>query len=193
MYSTGARGKVTLVICFLNMGTKSVLVIPKGGDSSFCQETPIIHEKSIDVINLKHEWKLPFADASFDVVVSFGVLEHVANDLESMKEIRRVLSRDGIFYFTQLPYWLSWTQRLAHLRGNTYHDHLYKKHDVYRLANASGFYVDSVWHGQLFPKNSIPHSNLVERLDRLATFYTPLRYIATNLEGILRVNPMIVD
>jgi SAM-dependent methyltransferase len=157
-----------------------------GGDSSFCQDTPIINEQKIKVTKLNHDWHLPYKNSSFDIVVSFGVLEHVLNDLESLKEIRRVLKEDGIFLFALLPYWLSWTQRLAHLCGNKYHDRLYKKRDVYRLAKASGFHLDSIWHGQLFPKNSMPHNNLIERLDRFLTFNSPLKYLATNLEGIMR-------
>lgn len=156
-------------------------------DSTFGQRTPILTERQLPVTPLDHDWVLPFPDAHFDLVVSFGVLEHVANDQASLREIRRVLAPGGRFVFTFLPYWLSWTQRLSHLRGNRYHDRLYRVRDVRRLAAAAGFEVEGVWHGQLFPKNSQPHRPLVERLDRFLTWHTPLRYLATNLEGILRV------
>ena len=39
--------------------------------------------------------KLPFADASFDVVYSSHVLEHAANEGEMLNEIKRVLKEDG--------------------------------------------------------------------------------------------------
>ena len=39
---------------------------------------------------------LPFPDASFDAVVSFDVLEHVADTGEVLREMRRVLRRSGI-------------------------------------------------------------------------------------------------
>ena len=38
-----------------------------------------------------HQWELPYETGSFDFVLSNGVLEHVANEYESMKEIYRVL------------------------------------------------------------------------------------------------------
>jgi SAM-dependent methyltransferase len=41
---------------------------------------------------------LPFVDASFDLVMSFAVLEHVANPFEAAAEIMRVLKPGGIIY-----------------------------------------------------------------------------------------------
>jgi len=154
-------------------------------DSSFGQKTPIIKEKSISVIPLTHPWILPFKDAEFDLVVSFGVLEHVPNDYESLRELRRIIKPGGIFFFSFLPFWLSWSQRLGHLRGNWYHPRLYRTKTLTDMAVNVGFKVGNLWHGQLLPKNSFPHSNLLERVDRFLTWSSPLKYFATNIEGIL--------
>lgn len=154
-------------------------------DSSFGQQTPIIKEQGLDIVPLTHPWELPFADEGFDIVLSFGVLEHVPNDRESMKEIRRVLRRGGTFFFCFLPYWLSWTQRIAHMRGDFYHPHLYRKRDIARFADEAGFDVGPVWHGQILPKNAFRYSPALEDFDRNLTFRTPLRYLATNIEGFL--------
>lgn len=40
---------------------------------------------------------LPFEDASFDVVLSFQVIEHVPSPPAYLSEVRRVLSEDGVF------------------------------------------------------------------------------------------------
>lgn len=154
-------------------------------DSPFTQEIPIVDENEIDLVPLKHDYVLPFENDSFDIVVSFGVLEHVNNDFESLKEINRILKPGGAFFFFFLPFWLSWTQRIAHIRGDFYHTRLYDLKGVHELAERAGFHVGQVWHGQLFPKNGLPFRPGVERLDRFLTNHTPLKYFATNLEGYL--------
>jgi len=156
-------------------------------DSAFGQVTPIIDDHKIDVIPLNDPIALPFGEGEIDCVVSFGVLEHVPHDLESLKEIHRVLKTGGLLYISFLPNALSWTQAFAHLGGDHYHDRLYWKKDVQALAAASQFQVESVWLGQLFPKNSVPFKfdALLEPIDRSLCRYTPLKYFATNLEAIL--------
>ena len=64
-------------------------------NSAFRSERPILTEQNIDVVPLTDDVKLPFQTGSFDCVTSFGVLEHVARDLDSLKEIRRVLRPRG--------------------------------------------------------------------------------------------------
>jgi SAM-dependent methyltransferase len=46
--------------------------------------------------------ELPFADASFDVVMSFDVFEHIPDTDAHLREVRRVL-RDGGSYLIQTP------------------------------------------------------------------------------------------
>ena len=46
---------------------------------------------------------IDFPDASFDAVFDFGIIHHVPNWQASIREIRRVLKSDGIFYFEEVP------------------------------------------------------------------------------------------
>ncbi len=41
--------------------------------------------------------KLPFKSNSFDKVIASEVLEHIDNDMEVVKEVKRVLKPKGIF------------------------------------------------------------------------------------------------
>jgi SAM-dependent methyltransferase len=156
-------------------------------DSAFGQRTPINRECGHDVIALEDAVKLPFDDASFDCVTSFGVLEHVQDDLGSMHEIRRVLRQDGVFYVTFLPYFMSWTHAVMKRWGSAYHDRLYTQRTVRELAHSAGFTVQAMWLAQLFPKNSVPHAAdaVLEPIDRELCKYTPLRFFATNLEIVM--------
>ena len=156
-------------------------------DSAFAQDTPIIDQLEMSVVPLQPESELPFADGSFDCVVSFGVLEHVPSDEASMKELRRVLKPGGRLFITFLPYFFSWTQAVARQRGDPYHDRLYGRKRVRELARGACFEVESLRFGQLFPKNSVPLSwgRYLEPIDRVLCRFTPMRHFATNLEVVL--------
>lgn len=135
---------------------------------------------------LEHEWRLPYAEESFHAVVSFGVLEHVPDDQQSLREIQRVLKPGGLFFCFNLPQSTSWIMRLAHLRGNFYHDRLYTRKSVNGLLQAAGLSMTDSWRRQLFPKNTVryPWPWLWERLDQWLCEATPLGLLATSLEFI---------
>jgi len=155
-------------------------------DSAFGQETPLIQQFDIQVIGLEHDYLLPFEDESFDIVLSFGVLEHVPNDKASLQEIHRILKSNGLFYCFFLPYTFSWTQRLQHMLGNYYHDRLYGKRQVRKMLSHNGLQLIDIWHRQLLPKNSVNYVNyrLAERVDQWLTSYTWLKFLATNIEFV---------
>jgi 2-polyprenyl-3-methyl-5-hydroxy-6-metoxy-1,4-benzoquinol methylase len=157
-------------------------------DSSFGQATPIIDAEHITVVPLRHEYRLPFEIASFDVVLSFGVLEHVPHDFESLTEIVRVLRPGGLFFCFNLPYVLSWTQRMVRLMGDNYHDRLYSKRGTRQLLAKAGLDTLEMWHRQLFPKNTVsyPAHWWFEMLDQRIVGLTPLKYLATNIEFVAR-------
>jgi ubiquinone/menaquinone biosynthesis C-methylase UbiE len=155
-----------------------------GGDSSFGQDTPIIERSKIIVVPLTHESELPFPSESFDVVISMGVLEHVPNDQDSLKEICRLLRTDGLMFCFCLPYTFSWTQKIANIRGDYYHDHFYNDKIVDRLLSQTRLNKIDSWHRALLPKNTViyPRYELFEKMDQFLCETTPLKYLATNIE-----------
>ena len=155
-------------------------------DSAFGQEVPLIKQFGIQVRPLEHEYVLPYDSATFDVVLSVGVLEHVPNDRASLAEIVRVLKPDGLFFCFFLPTRLSWTQQVCRWLGDHYHDRLYTEERVNEMLSEAGLELLDMWYRQLLPKNSVhyPYFRFFERIDQLMTERTPLRYFATNMEFV---------
>jgi ubiquinone/menaquinone biosynthesis C-methylase UbiE len=47
---------------------------------------------------------LPCRDRAFDIVLSFGVLHHIENWLDALREVKRVLKHDGYFLYADIIY-----------------------------------------------------------------------------------------
>jgi len=172
-------------------GQVSFLLKEAGAQVTSCdiEEAPpsaILEKSGIEVVRLTHPSRLPFEDASFNAVLSFGVLEHVKDDLQSLVEIRRVLGERGLFFCFNLPSSLSWIHRLARMTGNHYHDRYYDRRKVTMLLESSGYELLDIWHRQLLPKNRVryPGFRIFEAFDQFLTENTPLRSLSTNIEFV---------
>ncbi len=102
---------------------------------------------------------LPVAPGTVDVAVSYDVLEHVADELQALREIRRVLKPGGSFVITVpnkgwifethgarlplLPWnrvpFFSWLPRSIHSRFA--YARIYRKRDLIRLLETNSFEV----------------------------------------------------
>ncbi|MGH2585021.1 MAG: class I SAM-dependent methyltransferase, partial [Dehalococcoidia bacterium] len=88
--------------------------------------------------------RLPFADASFDLVLSNDVLCHlgVANDVKAVQELARVLRPGGVL-FVQLPAY-EWLR--SHHDDAVHTGHRYTANEVRRLLTAGGLRPRRVTH-----------------------------------------------
>jgi SAM-dependent methyltransferase len=152
-------------------------------DSAFGQYTPIAGFAHIPVVPLQHAYLLPFDNEAFDVAVSFGVLEHVPDDKQSLIELNRILKPKGLFFCFWLPYKYSWKQKREHLKGSRYHDRLYDIKKVTALLEETNYGLLDYWYRDLFPKRYAPSCyRKIENLDNWLCRNTWLKYLASNIE-----------
>jgi len=123
---------------------------------------------------------LPFPDESFDLIISFDVLEHIHDDLKAIKEMHRVLKEGGNLFLEtpnreRLSYWLlliigkkrNYPLKLGedciHLREYTKPE-LKKK---FKEANFRKIEIIPFWlglRGGWFDKGIVKPPNFLERL-----------------------------
>jgi SAM-dependent methyltransferase len=99
-------------------------------------------ERGIETVWADVEERLPFPDASFDVVVAGEFLEHVRDPEAVVAEVRRVLRPDGTFVGS-VPNAFRLQSRLLFLRGRPPEDdpthlHMYSPASIRRLLPAFG-------------------------------------------------------
>jgi SAM-dependent methyltransferase len=118
--------------------------------------------------------RLPFADASFALAFSIGVLEHVresgGSELASLAELRRVLKPGGLLLCGMLPKKHSWIEFLVRNFFKHKHHHLYRYtgRDVVDLLTRAGFeLIELDTHGFL-PRNSLNRAALAGLTGRTA-------------------------
>lgn len=114
-------------------------------------EIPLFSE--INTVYNSDPIKLPFENESFDGIISCGVLEHVLNPVESLREISRILKRGGYFYIFMLPQKTSWVEILSQWRGISVHPVRYTVKSINELLEQYGFCAENLWKFNLFPKN----------------------------------------
>jgi len=83
---------------------------------------------------------LPFADASFDVVMASEVLEHIPDDATAIAEIARVVRPGGRVAVT-VPRW--WPERVCWAISRDYHDVAGGHVRIYRGDELAGRLVDA--------------------------------------------------
>ena len=62
---------------------------------------------------------LPFQDNDFEIVLSFGVMHHISNWLDALREINRVLKPNGHFIYFDFVY-PKWAAKIGKLFRHSY-------------------------------------------------------------------------
>jgi len=141
--------------------------------------------------------RLPYADASFDAVLSLGTLEHVQFPEHSLAEIRRVLRPGGFFYCYKLPNRFSYVEYTAKRRGRNYHgaqphDRLYSLFSARQMVAKSGFDVLDARYRNMLPARAasklLPERShgAARKVSDVLSRIPLVQLVATNVEVIGR-------
>lgn len=145
--------------------------------------------------------RLPFADRTFDAVLSCGVLEHVEDPDASLEEISRVLVPGGTFYVYKLPNRASYLEAIARRAGLYYHgayehDRLYDERSARELMSRHGFAVLEMRLINMLPLTltgpvASRAAGAIWAANRALSKISGLNQFATNVELVARVSPPV--
>ncbi len=150
-----------------------------GCDTVDAEAYRVFHDAAgLDYRQLDHEYLLPYDAESFDVIIAAGVLEHVPMEYESIKELSRVIKKEGTLVVTFLPnrwsvHELSARRAAAYpdRAGQPHHLRTYGRGGVRHLLQSAGFVVTEIGfqtHFGLLPLEPDPTATrrMVSRLGR---------------------------
>lgn len=128
-------------------------------------------KRGVETVSLAEIERLPFADATFDVVTAMDVLEHTDDDLEALEELRRVCKPGGLLLATVPAYGFLWSEHdeaLKHRRRYTAHE-LRNKLTVTDFAvERTSYFITTLFvpillmriHQGLFKKSTHPQTSI---------------------------------
>jgi ubiquinone/menaquinone biosynthesis C-methylase UbiE len=127
---------------------------------------------------------LPFISRSFDVIVSFGVMEHTNSDTRFLKEINRCLQNGGKNILFQLPNKYSLSEYFGRAFGLWHHEKTYTEKNIHDIIEICGFELKQISKEHIIPAQ-------VGRISRLlAKFFDKYHYTIYVVDRILSNTPL---
>lgn len=136
-------------------------------------------------------YKLPYEDSYFDVVIGSGVIEHVPNDYESLKELHRILNKNGYLIITFLPNHLSYTEFFARTlrKGEGAHRRIYSLDEIKKSLLHTGFLpVDYGYHQVLPSLTSFSANANFEKLKAFKSLLSQMYRLNNYAEKVWLIN-----
>jgi ubiquinone/menaquinone biosynthesis C-methylase UbiE len=137
---------------------------------------------------------LPYPDASFDAVLSCGVLEHTGAQEANLEEVARVLKPGGRFHVYKLPNRFSYLEWIARRLGLHYHgsdpgDMLFTIRQTREMFARHGYDVQMIRRANMLPLTLDAAQRMAPlwwTLNRVLARVPVLNLLATNIELVAR-------
>ncbi|OGI15937.1 hypothetical protein A3K63_01105 [Candidatus Micrarchaeota archaeon RBG_16_49_10] len=145
---------------------------------------PVVRDFSVELIKADGENLKQFKGEEFDVVVSFGVIEHVRDEGKFLKETFRVLKKGGYYFVFDLPNKLGFSEFLADIIIKTRHHD--RKYTVKGITDMVSKYAQPIL---VIRENMLPVQ--LHRLSESAgEFMNRNWFVFSNLEEFLAKTPL---
>ncbi len=149
----------------------------------------LLDETGFEVVFGNDEIKIPFEDESFDGVLSSGVLEHVKDKQASLREIRRILKPEGLFFIYMLPNLFSYTEFIATIRKVSCHPVKYTFKSTDKLLREAGFQITKKRYSNFIPKNiAFMDGGFHDFYSKYSDFFLRFENIMTKIPGLNRLS-----
>jgi SAM-dependent methyltransferase len=164
---------------------------------------PVFHQEAgLRYQQVDHPYHIPYEDNFFDTVIGDGVLEHVPNDYESLKELYRILKPNGVLILSCLPNARSYLENIAGLLRLPHHIRTYTMREAKAMLLHSGFEPFLCRHLQMMPSMSGLHlvaksrwlrrlTSALWSLNGLLEALWPLNRLSSNLFVVARIRQVI--
>lgn len=87
----------------------------------------VLKNPFLDEAHVVSAYDLPFAEASFDLVIAVNVLEHIDDPVRLFAEVRRVLKPGGVF-IVRTPNRYHYVPLIAQLTPHRFHEFIARAH-----------------------------------------------------------------
>jgi len=153
---------------------------------------PLLEEAGQAKVVPSNSVELPFPPASFDAVLSSGVLEHVDDPQGSLKEITRILKNQGYFFIYMLPNKYSYIEFISDLLRRGAHPIKYSVGGIKKTLKQLNFEVLTAGYQNFLPYNLkgfpsicrkiyLKLSGAIATLDLIFTHVPLLNKLSTNI------------
>lgn len=188
------RGQMTHLLHRLGMRVESLDYDPSANGVAI---RPLERYEGLQATFTSDPVHLPYADSTFDAVLSMGVLEHVGDPDASLDEIARIARPAALLYVYKLPNRASYLEAIARRLGGYYHgqlpdDRLYTVRSARALLEPHGYEVLEIRLANMLPltlpgRAATALAPAIWAANRRLSNVPGVNLAATNVELVARV------